>query len=220
MNTQRIVLLAVAVSTVVVVGCSKKSPERTAPVQLVSDLAVFATGEAPDEASLATTSQALASGSLTMERYVDGLLKQKMGARLAKDLVVSPSDTLKDRHPIAVHSVLKKSTVDGTTIYHLRGKCSASDAVSGRPRHAKGHSHGDSDLSFGVPCKPAADRTGSISESAACGLRTTGTVPTATSMTRLACLAPQGGRLRYMTLHVHLTLQDDFKGWWALRFRH
>ena len=45
-------------------------------------------------------------------------------------------------------------------------------------------------------------------------------VSTATSMTRLACLAPQGGRLRYMTLHVHLTLQDDFKGWWALRFRH
>lgn len=134
MNPQRIVLLAVAVSTVVVVGaCSKKSPERTAPVQLVSDLAVFATGEAPDEASLATTSQALASGSLTMERYVDGLLKQKMGARLAKDLVVSPSDTLKDRHPIAVHSVLKKSKVDGATIYHLRGKCSASEAVSVKP---------------------------------------------------------------------------------------
>ena len=69
----------------------------------------------------------------------------------------------------------------------------ASDTASGRPRHAKGHSHGDSELSFGVSCKPAAYRTGSISESAACGLRTTGTVSTATSMTRLACLAPQGG---------------------------
>ena len=65
-------------------------------------------------------------------------------------------------------------------------------------RYALRRSHRYSQLPLGVPGSPVAYRFRSISESAACVLRTTGTVSTATSTTRLACLALQRGRPSHM----------------------
>jgi hypothetical protein len=61
-------------------------------------------------------------------------------------------------------------------------------------RYALRRSHRYSQLPLGVPGSPVAYRIRSISESAACVLRTTGTVSIATSTTRLACLALQRGQ--------------------------
>jgi hypothetical protein len=61
-------------------------------------------------------------------------------------------------------------------------------------RYALRRAHRNSHLPYAVPGSPVACRIRSISESAACVLRTTGTVSTETSTTRLACLAPQRGR--------------------------
>ena len=65
-------------------------------------------------------------------------------------------------------------------------------------RYALRRSHRYSHLPMGVPGSLVECRTRSISESAACVLRTTGPVSTETSTTRLVCILPQRGRTRLM----------------------
>ncbi len=82
-------------------------------------------------------------------------------------------------------------------------------------RYALRRSHRYSQLPLGVPGSPVAYRIRSISESAACVLRTTGTVPTATSTTRLACLALQRGRPRHMKPYGNFRIMSPPIRWRA-----
>ncbi len=117
-------------------GCDDKPAASSAPfveqprtAKLLSDLSVFALGEPLERDEAQRLSRELSSGALTMDAYIDGLLKQPMGARLAKDLVISPSEPKKDRHPIPVHSVLRHFKEDGRNVYYLKERCRKSEAV-------------------------------------------------------------------------------------------
>lgn len=131
-------LLMSLVAVVVLCGCrgcdETESPrasfaEPARQVKLISDLAVFATGDPLDAKEAARVSVELASGKLSIESYIDWLLKKPMGAVLAKDLVISPSEPAKDRHPIPIHSVLRHFKEAGRNVYYLKERCKRSEAI-------------------------------------------------------------------------------------------
>jgi hypothetical protein len=121
---KRLVLCALLLA-----GCKKTaSAEQSAPAKLLSDLAVFARGKPLEIDDAAKRGQQLAEGKLSLEKYIDDLLHKPMGGRFAKDLVIGPSDVVKDRHPVPAHSTLRSTKDGGETVYYLRRKCSASEA--------------------------------------------------------------------------------------------
>lgn len=103
--------------------------EPTREAKLLSDLSVFAVGKPLSQAELQRLSADLTSGARTVDAYIDELLQRPMGPRLAKDIVLSPSEPIKDRHPIPVHSILKHFKEDGRNVYYLKERCKKSDAV-------------------------------------------------------------------------------------------
>ncbi|MDP2341920.1 MAG: hypothetical protein Q8O67_13260 [Deltaproteobacteria bacterium] len=116
-------------------GCRKVAPpsaELTPKAQLISDLALFASGQPLSVEEATKLGEELASGKLTVADYIDELTEGQLGARLAKDLVLSAGDGVKDRHPLPQHSVLRmtKDKETGDEVYYLKKKCAAIDAVS------------------------------------------------------------------------------------------
>jgi hypothetical protein len=112
---------------------TQRSAETAPHPQLLNDLALFATGKSLSPDELDKRSAKLASGDLTLESYVDELLKKPMGPQLARELVISPSGSIKDRHPIPSHSILRSAEVGSDTLYWLRDKCDPSTAVRVKP---------------------------------------------------------------------------------------
>ncbi len=105
------------------------SPEQAASAKLVSDLATFVNGTPLDVDDADKLARKVADGKLTLEGYVDDLMEKPIDARLAKDILIAPNTGVKDRHPAPAHSTLRKTKVDGDTIYYLKEKCSKDDAV-------------------------------------------------------------------------------------------
>ncbi|MDP2341918.1 MAG: cytochrome c [Deltaproteobacteria bacterium] len=122
--------IGVLVALVGLAACPAKeaSPDDPPAAKLLGDLAVFAVGKPPPTAELADKAAALKKGTLSIEDYVDELLKQPMGGRLAKDIVLGASTPIKDRHPLPVHSVLRSFGEGADKVYFLRDKCPSADA--------------------------------------------------------------------------------------------
>ena len=131
---KRLLLLAV----VLLASCKQGNGSvEIAPLtptgKLLRDLSVYALGHplAPDE--LKEKEAAVTSGKLDVDKYIDDLLQQPMGGRLAKDLVLGAASPLKDRHPVPIHSVLRSFKEDDVKIYYTREKCAKSEAKSVKP---------------------------------------------------------------------------------------
>lgn len=129
-------ILAVSCLALLTIAACKRDGEaaaaRTAPdvgAKLASDLQLFATGVPLSPQDAAAKAASLKTGPEALEKYVDGLLSEKMGGRMAKDLIVSATTPVKDRHPLPIGNVLKTKEDGGKTIYYLRDSCSASEAV-------------------------------------------------------------------------------------------
>ena len=97
--------------------------------KLAADLQLFATGNPMSLDEATSKGASLKKGAAELESYVDSLLEEKMGGRMAKDLIVSATTPVKDRHPLPIGNVLKTKKDDGSTIYYLRDSCTASEAV-------------------------------------------------------------------------------------------
>jgi hypothetical protein len=140
MRTARLALGAVVALCVAGAACRKQTSatgpayvEPTATAKLLGDLSIFALGKVPGADELAARERDIVAGKLSIDAYIDGLLKQPMGGKFAKDLVVAAATGAKERHPIAGHSILQSFDDGADTIYHLGKKCSTSEAVSVRP---------------------------------------------------------------------------------------
>ena len=119
----------VVVVVVVAAGCQDKFSAELAPeAKLASDLAVFVRGKPLSPKEAAKRASELGAGEDAVAAYVDDLLSKPMSGRLAKDLVIAPSDVIKDRHPVPAHSTLRSSKDSGQLVYFLRKKCSAEEA--------------------------------------------------------------------------------------------
>lgn len=127
-------MLALALPASVACPSSTASFPEVAPrVQLVNDLSVFAQGAPlPDDDASKRVAE-LSSGGLSYEAFIDNLLAKPMSGRIARDIVISPSENRKDRHPIPLHSLLRSAETNGERRYFLREKCEAADAVRVRP---------------------------------------------------------------------------------------
>lgn len=102
------------------VGCPSSAPKVDRSSKLASDLRLFATGRpATAKDDLPTLKDTHGADEL-----ISRLLGERFGGRLAKDIIVTPTTPLKDRHPLPNSYVLKKH--DG--VYFLREPCA--DAVS------------------------------------------------------------------------------------------
>jgi len=125
--------LVIVATVVVSAACpsSSPSPGFTREDKLATDLGLLTAGEPSSESDVAARKKALGGGGAAAE--VDRLLAEKMAARLAKDLVVTATTPLKDRHPLPASMALRKSEKDGVEVHHLRGACAAADAVPVKP---------------------------------------------------------------------------------------
>ena len=101
--------------------------------KLAADLQLFALGTPLKPGDAVRTGERLKAGGDAVEKYIDSLLAEKMGGRLAKDLMITATTPLKDRHPLANSSVLKTKEDGGSTVYYLRESCTASEAVKVAP---------------------------------------------------------------------------------------
>ena len=122
-------LALVATLLAALASCTKATSLDEPPTtKLLTDLSVFALGKPPRAEELAKKLKAIESGALSIEAYVDGLLAQPMGGRLAKDLVLGASSPIKDRHPLPIHSVLKSFGDGDARVYFLKDKCDRAEA--------------------------------------------------------------------------------------------
>lgn len=124
-------LAAVVLLVAGTLGCPSSTPKGADPrlVKLSEDLQLFATGDALREKDRASAIKAVTGNDADVEAWVDGLLSGKMSNRFAKDLVVSATSPVKDRHPMHYNNVLKTKSVDGSKVHYLRRPCAAGEAV-------------------------------------------------------------------------------------------
>lgn len=112
---------------------SAASDESVAPfephVKLLRDLSVMARGKPISVAEAQKKAASIKAGKLTFDAFIDEQLDKPMGGRLAKDLVISPSDVEKDRHPLPSFMVLKKKD----DVYFLRDSCDKAKAIDVLP---------------------------------------------------------------------------------------
>jgi hypothetical protein len=131
--------LIILVAVVAVAACHKGggAVHGAAPLsptgKMLSDLSVFALGHPLPVDEIAAKEKDVVAGKLKVEDYIDALLKQPMGPRLSKDIVMGATSPVKDRHPIPVHSILRTVKDGDDKIYTLREKCTRAEAVSVHP---------------------------------------------------------------------------------------
>lgn len=99
--------------------------------KLAVDLGLLVDGEPSPAKQANARRQALQDGKAATE--IERLLADKMAGRLAKDLVITATTPLKDRHPMPGTMALRTSERDGQVIHHLRGACALSEAVKVKP---------------------------------------------------------------------------------------
>lgn len=120
-------LVAAVVLNSMATSCTK--PADTRLPKLASDLQLFVTGRPVSDKNPVPELK----DEQAARAFIDDLMKEKMGGRLAKDVVVTPTTPLKDRHPIPTSYILKKKGSGDDAIYYLRESCEASDAVKVKP---------------------------------------------------------------------------------------
>lgn len=143
-------LISVVVLTLV--SCSSRSPvipspsqqpaipvpqpatARTAPdVELLRTLAVLATTREPTATELDDTARALASGTLTIDRYIEGLVDSKEFADHVAPLTILRQYVTLEPDGYPIPDLLKR--VEGATPLYYRGEkpCAVSTAKRVRP---------------------------------------------------------------------------------------
>jgi hypothetical protein len=135
-----VALSFVAVVVAATGGCRKPDngagapipPPRVAPPaeKLVADLHLFVGQRGTTEADAAKAAKDLQDGAVTVEAYVDGLLKRPIDGGFAKDLLLGGSQGIKDLHPIPRSMVLKSASIGGDTVFFLRKACDAKEVVA------------------------------------------------------------------------------------------
>ncbi|MCB9550852.1 MAG: hypothetical protein H6705_03010 [Myxococcales bacterium] len=108
--------------------------ERAVTARTLDNLAVILTGRPLGAKDAGAVADEIASGSTTVEAFVDAQLAEKGFARqIASSLVFGGPVSVKERHPVAGHSVLRARQVDGERVYFLRAPCPLDEAVAVHP---------------------------------------------------------------------------------------
>ncbi|MCB9528084.1 MAG: hypothetical protein H6701_06750 [Myxococcales bacterium] len=108
--------------------------ERAVTARTLDNLAVILTGRPLGAKDAGAVADEIASGSTTVEAFVDAQLAEEGFARqIASSLVFGGPVSVKERHPVAGHSVLRARQVDGERVYFLRAPCPLDEAVAVHP---------------------------------------------------------------------------------------
>lgn len=99
------------------------------PVGLLRNLHMLATGELADSATIERWQRKLSTGEVTLDHYIDELVKHPGFANTVSPRIVM---RLMNKNVGNTQAALKllRTVVDGKTIYHLRKPCAVKDAVS------------------------------------------------------------------------------------------
>lgn len=131
----RTALLLALVSAVL--ACSDSNKQKPAPAsgvevdrELLRTLAVLATSKSPADSELDLSRRQIASGELTVDAYIDGLLRAPEFARDVVPVIVF-GGVLDTQNQSAGKYVTKTETMP--EVYYLREPCNANEAVPVRP---------------------------------------------------------------------------------------
>lgn len=153
MSARRPAIRALAASALVLVllgGCKSEGPAATGAgnaevkaaaeragtpsARTLRDISVLARGQAIDDDDADEAADELAQGSTTLEAFVDAqLADEEFAKRIAASLIFGRPISVKERHPVPTHSVLKTAVVDGRKVHYLRKPCALADAVEVDP---------------------------------------------------------------------------------------